>query len=146
MAKPEPKPIDPDQLVKLARRVMEADRFPYLATIDEDQARVRPVSPVRTDGFTVYVANLRSYHKTTEGPVPHEVSHPTGFCDTFRVPRNVSRIAPEPPISAFFEDVSRGWFADIRATSCDGSYAIPTESTPVSASSIVGKSSNGKGG
>jgi general stress protein 26 len=27
---------------------------------------VRPVSPVRTDGFTVYVANLRSYHKTRE--------------------------------------------------------------------------------
>src|SRR5205807_8258822 len=28
--------------------------------------RVRPVSPVRTEGFTVYVANLRSYHKTAE--------------------------------------------------------------------------------
>jgi general stress protein 26 len=27
---------------------------------------VRPVSPVRTDGFTVYVANLRMYHKTVE--------------------------------------------------------------------------------
>jgi general stress protein 26 len=27
---------------------------------------VRPVSPVRTDEFTVYVANLRSYHKTAE--------------------------------------------------------------------------------
>ncbi len=37
-----------------------------LATIDGDQARVRPVSPVRVDGFTVYVANLRSYHKTGE--------------------------------------------------------------------------------
>lgn len=24
------------------------------------------MSPVRTDGFTVYVANLRSYHKTVE--------------------------------------------------------------------------------
>src|SRR5439155_3947475 len=24
------------------------------------------VSPVRTDGFTAYVANLRSYHKTAE--------------------------------------------------------------------------------
>jgi general stress protein 26 len=24
------------------------------------------VSPVRTDGFTIYVANLRSYHKTGE--------------------------------------------------------------------------------
>ena len=27
---------------------------------------MRPVSPVRTDGFTVYVANLRAYHKTQE--------------------------------------------------------------------------------
>ena len=35
-------------------------------TIDGDQPRLRPVSPVRTDGFTVYVANLRSYHKTGE--------------------------------------------------------------------------------
>ncbi len=27
---------------------------------------MRPVSPVKTDGFTVYVANLRAYHKTGE--------------------------------------------------------------------------------
>jgi general stress protein 26 len=27
---------------------------------------LRPVSPVRTEGFTVYVANLRGYHKTAE--------------------------------------------------------------------------------
>jgi general stress protein 26 len=50
----------------LARRVIEQDRFPCLATIDGEQARVRPVSPVRTEGFTVYVANLRGYHKTSE--------------------------------------------------------------------------------
>ena len=48
----------------LAAKVMRAARFPFLATIDGDQPRVRPVSPVRTDGFTVYVANLRGYHKT----------------------------------------------------------------------------------
>ena len=66
MSKPAPKPIDPAQLVHLARAVIQADRFPMLATIDGDQPRVRPVSPVRTDGFTVYVANLRSYHKTGE--------------------------------------------------------------------------------
>ena len=29
-------------------------------------SRACPVSPVKTDGFTVYVANLRSYHKTGE--------------------------------------------------------------------------------
>jgi general stress protein 26 len=45
---------------------MRASRFPLLATMDGDQPRLRPVSPVRTDGFTVYVANLRGYHKTGE--------------------------------------------------------------------------------
>jgi general stress protein 26 len=49
-----------------ALAVVKADRFPHLATIDGDQPRVRPVSPVRTDSFTVYVANLRGYHKTAE--------------------------------------------------------------------------------
>jgi general stress protein 26 len=66
MAKPNPEPIDPTKLLELARAVVRDDRFPYLATIDGDQPRVRPVSPVRTDGFTVYVANLRAYHKTAE--------------------------------------------------------------------------------
>ena len=66
MAKPTATPIDPTQLVTLAQAVLAADRFPYLATMDGDQPRLRPVSPVRTDGFVVYVANLRPYHKTAE--------------------------------------------------------------------------------
>ena len=66
MNQPIPNPIDPSQLPELARRVIQADRFPDLATMDGDQPRVRPVSPVRTDGFVVYVANLRNYHKTQE--------------------------------------------------------------------------------
>jgi general stress protein 26 len=66
MTKPIPTPVDPTQLVDLALNVIRADRFPFLATMDGDQPRVRPVSPVRTDRFTVYVANLRSYHKTGE--------------------------------------------------------------------------------
>jgi general stress protein 26 len=66
MTKPTPKPIDPARLRDLALAVIAADRFPDLATVDGDQPRVRPVSPVRTDGFTVYVANLRFYHKTQE--------------------------------------------------------------------------------
>ena len=66
MTKPTPEPIDPTQLVELALGVIKAARFPMLATIDGDQPRLRPVSPVRTVGFTVYVANLRSYHKTAE--------------------------------------------------------------------------------
>jgi general stress protein 26 len=66
MSKPGPEKLSPEEVLKLAHAVVQADRFPYLATIDGDQPRVRPVSPVRTDGFTVYVANLRSYHKTGE--------------------------------------------------------------------------------
>ncbi len=64
--KPTPKPVDPSELPRLARAVIAADRFPFLATVDGDRPRLRPVSPVRSDGFTIYVANLRSYHKTAE--------------------------------------------------------------------------------
>lgn len=66
MSRPAPEPIDPDRLPELAQAVMLAAKFPMLATLDGDQPRLRPVSPVRTDGFTVYVANLRDYHKTAE--------------------------------------------------------------------------------
>ncbi len=66
MNKPKPKPIPPGEVPGLAREVLKQDRFPYLASIDGDQPRLRPVSPVRTDDFTVYVANLRGYHKTQE--------------------------------------------------------------------------------
>jgi general stress protein 26 len=66
MSRPTPEPIDPARVAELALAVVAADRFPYLATMDGDQPRLRPVSPVRTDRFTVYVANLRAYHKTIE--------------------------------------------------------------------------------
>ncbi len=66
MSRPTPEPIDLADLPDLAKAVIAADRFPDLATIDGDQPRVRPVSPVKTDGFTVFVANLRTYHKTAE--------------------------------------------------------------------------------
>lgn len=66
MTKPHPRDIDANRLPDLAREVIRNDRFPYLATVDGDQPRLRPVSPVKTDGFIVYVANLRQYHKTRE--------------------------------------------------------------------------------
>ena len=56
MSKPTPQSVEPGEVRALAEAVLKADRFPYLASIDGDQPRVRPVSPVRTDGFTVYVA------------------------------------------------------------------------------------------
>lgn len=66
MSRPAPEPIDPATLPELALAVMRSAKFPQLATVDRDQPRVRPVSPVRTDGFVVYVANLRNYGKTAE--------------------------------------------------------------------------------
>ena len=65
-AKPVSEPIDPAQLPELAQSVMNEVKFPMLSSIDGDQPRLRPVSPVKTDGFTVYVANLKAYHKTQE--------------------------------------------------------------------------------
>jgi len=58
--------VDPAELPQLAQTTMRAAKFPMLASMDGDQPRLRPVSPVRTDGFTVYVANLRRYGKTRE--------------------------------------------------------------------------------
>ena len=66
MPGPVPQPIAPEELPALARAVIANAKFPQLATVDGDQPRLRPVSPVRTDGFTIYVANLRSYGKTHE--------------------------------------------------------------------------------
>lgn len=66
MPKPLPDPFDPEELPNLARKVIKEAKFPMLATIDGDQARLRPVSPVRVDGFTIYVANLQGYHKTAQ--------------------------------------------------------------------------------
>jgi general stress protein 26 len=66
MSKPIPEPVDPSRVEEQALAVIRADRFPNLATIDGNQPRIRPVSPVRTDRFTVYIANLRAYHKTEE--------------------------------------------------------------------------------
>ena len=66
MTQPLPLPLDPARVRELALAVVAADRFPHLASIDGDQPRLRPVSPVKTEGFTVFVANLRRYHKTQE--------------------------------------------------------------------------------
>ena len=64
--KPEPDPIDPNELPALAQATMADAKFPMLASLDGDRPRLRPVSPVKTDGFIVYVANLKAYHKTQE--------------------------------------------------------------------------------
>ena len=53
MSKPDS--LSSRELVRHAQATMKNARFPHLATIDGDQPRVRPVSPVRVDGFIVYV-------------------------------------------------------------------------------------------
>jgi general stress protein 26 len=63
--RPTPAPV-PEDLRALALGTMRQAKFPILASLDEDQPRARPVSPVRTDDFTVYVASFRSSHKTGE--------------------------------------------------------------------------------
>lgn len=66
--KPRPEAVDPDRLREIAHETIRAAKFPMLATVDgKKQPRVRPVSPVQVDSdFTIYVANLASYHKTAE--------------------------------------------------------------------------------
>lgn len=66
MPKPQPAKVDPNQLPALAADVIQKAKFPMLATMDGDQPRLRPVSPVRVDGFTIYIANLRVYQKTAQ--------------------------------------------------------------------------------
>lgn len=63
--KPNPEPL-PKDLRPLALATMRDAKFPVLATMDEDQPRARPVSPVRSEDFIVYVASMRSSNKTGE--------------------------------------------------------------------------------
>ena len=64
--KPEPPAVRPGELRGVALETMRLAKFPMLASIDGDQPRLRPVSPVKSAGFTVWVASLRSSGKTAE--------------------------------------------------------------------------------
>lgn len=63
--KPEPQ-FTQAELRQRSLDVMRVAPFPMMATVAGIQPAVRPVSPVRTDGFTVYVASMRSSGKTAE--------------------------------------------------------------------------------
>lgn len=56
----------PEEARCLALAAVAEEKFPMLATVEGAFPRVRPVSPVWTEGFTVYVASLRSSNKTGE--------------------------------------------------------------------------------
>ena len=105
MAKPEPDPIDPAQLPALAQGVMKEAKFPMLASIDGDQPRLRPVSPVKTDGFTVYVANLKAYHKTQEiaANPKVELCYMDSKHDQVRITGKAQVLEDEPEIREIWE-------------------------------------------
>jgi general stress protein 26 len=105
MAKPEPDPINPAQLPALAQGVMKEAKFPMLASIDGDQPRLRPVSPVKTDGFTVYVANLKAYHKTQEiaANPKVELCYMDSKHDQVRITGKAEVLEDEPEIREIWE-------------------------------------------
>ena len=61
-----PEPVPPERLREVALETMRAAKFPMFASVDGDQPRVRPVSPVKAEGLTVWVASQRRYGKTAE--------------------------------------------------------------------------------
>ncbi len=63
---PDNEPISPSEARRLALLVVQSARFPFLATVDGNQPRLRPVCSCSSDGFTIYIANLRRYGKTAE--------------------------------------------------------------------------------
>lgn len=104
--KPTPNPVKLEDLTSLAEAVIAADRFPKLATIDQGQPRVRPVSPVRTEGFTIYVANLRSYHKTEEiaaNPAV-ELCYMSAGHDQLRISGRAEIVTERPLLEAIWSD------------------------------------------
>ena len=64
--RPQARSVDTTRLAELAQSTMSRAPFPMLASIDGNRPRLRPVSPVAVKDFTVYVASLRSSHKTGE--------------------------------------------------------------------------------
>lgn len=105
MARPEPKTVDPSELKGLAAAAMAGAKFPMLATMDGDQPRLRPVSPVRTDGFTVYLANLRCYGKTREIAANSKVElcYLDDHHDQVRITGTAETVTDRPTLESIWE-------------------------------------------
>ena len=104
--KPKPEPVDPARLPELARETMRKAKYPMMATCGADGApSVRPVSPVKTDGFTVWVASLRRYGKTAE----IETNPRVELCyldeghDQVRIRGQAVRVGPGPELQAIWD-------------------------------------------
>ncbi|MFN0170950.1 MAG: pyridoxamine 5'-phosphate oxidase family protein [Bryobacteraceae bacterium] len=96
--KPEPQ-FTPAELRERSLEVMRAAPFPMMATVAGRQPAVRPVSPVRTDRFTVYVASLRSSAKTTELEANDQVElcYLTADHDQVRI-TGAAELVLDPPV------------------------------------------------
>jgi len=58
--------MDHAELRNTALGVVRNSRFAFFGSVEGDAPRVRPVSPAAIDGFTVWVASLRSSGKTEQ--------------------------------------------------------------------------------
>lgn len=105
--KPTPEPVDPARLPELCRATMARAKFPMLATVSTNgRPRVRPVSPVKTEGFTVWVASFRSSGKTAEIAAQPEVE----LCyldethDQVRLTGIAEEVGPGPERQAIWDE------------------------------------------
>lgn len=82
---------------------MKAAKFPLLASVDGTQPRLRPVSPVRTERFTVFVANLRRYGKTAEIAANPQVE--LCYCDDTHNQVRITAVAEVLTDAALLADI-----------------------------------------
>ena len=104
--KPAPEPVDEARLPELARETMRKAKYPMMATCGVDGAPgVRPVSPVKTEGFTVWVASLRRYGKTAElEDNPRvELCYLDDGHDQVRITGTARRIGPGEELQAIWD-------------------------------------------
>jgi general stress protein 26 len=102
--RPTPAPV-PEDLRELALTTMREGKFPMLASIDRDQPRVRPVSPVKMEGFTAFVASFRSSHKTgeLEENAKVELCYMSDKHDQVRVTGIAERVVEQDVIAGIWE-------------------------------------------
>ncbi|MCB1020794.1 MAG: pyridoxamine 5'-phosphate oxidase family protein, partial [Acidobacteria bacterium] len=90
----------------LARETMRKAKYPVLATAGiGGGGRARPVSPVKTEGFTVWVASLRSYGKTAEieADAGVELCYLDDAHDQVRITGRAVRIGQGPELQAIWD-------------------------------------------
>ncbi len=66
MTKSLSRPLDPAQVMERALAVIQNAPYSFLATTEGEQPRLRPISPVGRDRFTIFLANLHGSNKTRE--------------------------------------------------------------------------------